>query len=934
MSWITLLGHLWAEAALAGLVVLTCGGLALKACRQPVHRARIVGLTILGALLAPAVGALPFAPRWASGLLALGVSSASTTTNDAAALETMPIPSPMRAMPREVTLAGPSRLAGAADPGPAPAKAVGSALSSKIARRPTGPLSIPWATLGFSALVASTGTLAGWWLLGQVMLLRVSGAARPAPSRVRDRLLAISGPSGRRVRLLESDRIAFPFTYTWARPTILLPSGLCADAVGQELEYALGHEWSHVERRDYLAWTLVTLAGLLLFYQPLYWWLRRQLRLSQDYLADDRAASLGSPEGYAAALIRMARGRVAGPPLPALGIVDRRSNLHRRVVMLVEDRGPLEKRCRMGWSLAAASGAAAVILVASGLRLDAAPPADTSGTPAPKAAQEPAKTPATAKPEGETFHYTGIVKSKDTGKPIAGATVVVRRSYLRAAENRVLQETRHTTAADGTYSFTIPPEQASERFLYIELDVEHPDYATRAGFGYSFTMIRKNLGLGERPFFESVELRPARPITGRIQTPEGAPAAGVKLLSYSRTDKLTKGHFEYGSFVKTKTADDGTFRMPITTPGQAVLWILPDRYAPEMRVLFDGKRGDLGTITLTKGEVLTGVALDVDGKPLVGLLVQAERERGSGPDFDALNQLIVSDAIERTTETDAEGRFTFDPLPPATYRVSPTDYDPRVERGSGRSRRELPGVFTPLKVTLKEGEAPAPLEVHALPHVVIEGRWMDSKGQPKSGWQSFVFGQLDGQSWHGMANPDPEGRFTLKVPHGLEKAQLDVMTNEHASALHRIGKQGPLVAGRNVKLGTLDHDVKDIEIVRYNAPIIVINATTQDGAQIKGFKASAEYTAADLKSDAQIYLSGGSKETEAIVDEQNDGRYRTSQLLPDREVAVTVTADGFAQGVRKLTLPEGKIEEVTFVLEPKASDAKEPKSSDAKEPGR
>ena len=32
---------------------------------------------------------------------------------------------------------------------------------------------------------------------------------------------------------------------------------------------------------------------------------------------------------------------------------------------------------------------------------------------------------------------------------------------------------------------------------------------------------------------------------------------------------------------------------------------------------------------------------------------------------------------------------------------------------------------------------------------------------------------------------------------------------------------------------------------------------------------------------------------------------------------VTVSADGFAPASRKLSLPEGKTEEVTFVLEPK-----------------
>ncbi|MEJ7640002.1 MAG: carboxypeptidase-like regulatory domain-containing protein [Singulisphaera sp.] len=140
--------------------------------------------------------------------------------------------------------------------------------------------------------------------------------------------------------------------------------------------------------------------------------------------------------------------------------------------------------------------------------------------------QDVAKPPGDPKPSGETLNYTGTVKDKDTDKPIAGATVVVRRSVYRSEERRVLQESRHTTGADGTYSFTIPPEQVSERYLYIELDVEHPGYATRAGFGYALSMTRKNEKLGERPFFETIEMRPAERITGRVETPEGEPAAG------------------------------------------------------------------------------------------------------------------------------------------------------------------------------------------------------------------------------------------------------------------------------------------------------------------------------------------------------------------------------------------------------------------------
>ena len=156
--------------------------------------------------------------------------------------------------------------------------------------------------------------------------------------------------------LLESDRIASPFTYTWRRPVILLPSSLCDGSEPGALRYVLAHEWSHVEGRDAWTWNLACLAGLVLFYQPLFWWLRRQLRLCQDYLADARAAAAGSAEDYAAFLVRLARDRRSALAVPALGIGDRRSNLYRRVIMLMQDHEPLERRCRAAWSLSAAIG--------------------------------------------------------------------------------------------------------------------------------------------------------------------------------------------------------------------------------------------------------------------------------------------------------------------------------------------------------------------------------------------------------------------------------------------------------------------------------------------------------------------------------------------------------------------------------------------------
>ena len=42
------------------------------------------------------------------------------------------------------------------------------------------------------------------------------------------------------------------------------------------------------------------------------------------------------------------------------------------------------------------------------------------------------------------------------------------------------------------------------------------------------------------------------------------------------------------------------------------------------------------------------------------------------------------------------------------------------------------------------------------------------------------------------------------------------------------------------------------------------------------------------------------------LEEHGDGRWRTSQLLPDEEITVTVEADGYETKSETLSLPEGE----------------------------
>ena len=77
-------------------------------------------------------------------------------------------------------------------------------------------------TVLLGSYFAVAAGLAAWWLVGQFLLWRVTRSARPVPEAVRDVFHGLAGPGGGRVVLLESDRIAPPFTYTWRRPVILL----------------------------------------------------------------------------------------------------------------------------------------------------------------------------------------------------------------------------------------------------------------------------------------------------------------------------------------------------------------------------------------------------------------------------------------------------------------------------------------------------------------------------------------------------------------------------------------------------------------------------------------------------------------------------------------------------------------------------------------
>jgi hypothetical protein len=571
--------------------------------------------------------------------------------------------------------------------------------------------------------------------------------------------------------------------------------------------------------------------------------------------------------------------------------------------MIVQAREGIERGYGRSWNLAAAGAAAILIVIASGLRVDAG---------------MPQQAPATST-TGKFFQCR--VTDKDTGKPIAGAKVLVRISVTDPTTHtrNTLAEIRQRTSAEGTYSFHVSRETFAEPSCLLYVEVDHPGYVRgRSSYRNATNSEREK---PDRPkLFENIKLERGKAITGRLLTPEGNPAANVKINAYTTHRPPSAKYREIGSFTSTSTDADGCFRLNLLPSGPAVFWILPTDYALSTHVLKNDKRGDLGTITLEMGNVIQGTVLNIQGKAVAGVYVQADGEWPNG--FRDAGLIGIGDSITRSVVTDRDGTFTIRHLPACDYRVTVVEEgrDPAT-RNDLLVRRPLPGVFAHSKLTVNDGVPPEPLVIREIPHVVIEARNYDSKGKPCNGNEWHLNGWLEGNLWSTQGRPDASGRFVIEAPLGLEMTRLGGMASSHRALRHRLTTDAPLESGNDVDLGTLDHDIKGLEIIHYEAAIVTVTVVSEDGQKPKHAQVSAEYFTANAKPRGTFIHEDGAR-SDVAFEEQNDGRFRSSMLFPDERFKLTVTAPGYEPRSEILSLAEGITKDLTFTLKAKKAELK------------
>lgn len=353
-GWVDWLSGLLLDATLAAAVLLGLAALLMVGCRQPARRCSVARGAILGALaIFPLVGLWPARPRIDLSRVARVLAEPfqrpwprppSALERPASAGSTVPAPGTQRGStwarltPRGLTL---TYLAGAA-------------------------CGLAWLSLGwfFSA-----------WLVNRSVAPRVGTtelyqALRPPRQWLWPRLRV-------------SARVHRPVLLGLIRPAILIPTALDRPAERTRLRLSLLHELAHADRGD--AWFSLagSLAQAVWFFLPWAWWIRTQMRLDQEFLADHRAsAGFGTLDTYAASLVDLAAAHpqpveTASARPPALWGTG--SALFQRVLMLVRCPYPVEMRAPRWWRWSLPPAVACTTLLASALSLYS----EETRTPAP-----------------------------------------------------------------------------------------------------------------------------------------------------------------------------------------------------------------------------------------------------------------------------------------------------------------------------------------------------------------------------------------------------------------------------------------------------------------------------------------------------------------------------------------------------------------------
>jgi beta-lactamase regulating signal transducer with metallopeptidase domain len=212
-----------------------------------------------------------------------------------------------------------------------------------------------------SAWQTST-VLVALWIAGSVCLLAIEGVrllrqarrvamALPAAPAIEQRVALLANQLAvSPVPVLTMPGAMSPVVWCLGRPRLLWPAEL-GDQGDACIDGLIVHELAHIARRDHIVGWLELVAGVMWWWNPLFWSVRRALR-EQAELACDAWVISALPNGrraYAESLLALSS-LGAAPAASIAAIVGVRASsrrvLERRLVMIMKGRAPL----RLPWA--------------------------------------------------------------------------------------------------------------------------------------------------------------------------------------------------------------------------------------------------------------------------------------------------------------------------------------------------------------------------------------------------------------------------------------------------------------------------------------------------------------------------------------------------------------------------------------------------------
>jgi protocatechuate 3,4-dioxygenase beta subunit len=253
----------------------------------------------------------------------------------------------------------------------------------------------------------------------------------------------------------------------------------------------------------------------------------------------------------------------------------------------------------------------------------------------------------------KALHVTGTVVDEDTGKSIDKFRVVTGIQWNNGDDRVSWERQRSENKSRGG------------KIDYLE-SWARPGYAVRIEADGYLPDEEKGLTLDQGSVNLDIKLKKAENIKLTLKKPDGSPAAKVKAYLVAAGDNLniSDGTDANNWSCPEATSDDqGKIEFPAQTNEYVI--VVPSKFGYAQ--VDHSTLADTNTIELQKWSKIEGTLI-VDGNPVADAMVSVQPLQGGAMPMAARSRPQIYHNL--TTKTDAQGKFSFEHVPPGSVSVS------------------------------------------------------------------------------------------------------------------------------------------------------------------------------------------------------------------------------------------------------------------------